>query len=113
VASGLTVAAVRRYTCGYTLPVGDSGCSASGTHMDTRGQCGDSGCSAGCTLIDTRGQWVTVAAVLRYTYGYTWPVWLQWLQCCDTHMDTRGQWVTVVAVLRYTFGYTWLVGDSG
>ena len=102
--------------------------------MDTRGQCGDSGCSAADTHMNTRGQWVTVAAVLvihiwihvasvvtvaavlRYTYGYTWSVGdsgcstgdkhgytclVRDSGCSagDTHMDTRGKWVTVVVVL--------------
>ena len=34
--------------------MGDSGCDAADTHMDTRGQCGDGGCSAGDTHMDTR-----------------------------------------------------------
>ena len=74
---------------------------------------------------------VTVAVVLRYTYGYTWQVCDSGYSACDTHrdtrclcvysgcsagdthMDTRGEWVTVAVVLRYTYEYTWRVGDSG
>ena len=42
---------------------------------------------------------MTVATVLRYTYGYTWPVGDSDCSTGDTHMDTRGQWVTVVVLL--------------
>ena len=49
--------------------------------------------------MDTRGQWVTVSAVLRYTYRYTWNVGDSDCSTGDTHVDTRGQWVTLAAVL--------------
>ena len=97
--------------------MGDSGCSAGDKHMDTRGQWGDSGCSPGDTHMDSRGQWgteaavlaihiwirvvsgVKVAAVLRYTCGYTWPMGDSGCSAGYTLMDTRGQWVTVAVVL--------------
>ena len=66
---------------------------------------GDSGCSNCDTHMDTRGQWVTVAVVLRYTYGYTWPVGDSACSAGDKHMDTRGQWVTVAAVMGI---YIWI-----
>ena len=71
---------------------------------------GDSGCSAGYTLIDTRGQWVTVTVVLRYTYGYKWPGGDSGCSAGYTFMDTRGQWVTVAVVLAI---HLWIHVASG
>ena len=71
---------------------------------------GDSGCSNGDTHMDTRGQLVTVAVVLCYTYGYTWPVGDSGCSAGDTHMDTRGQCVTVAAVMAI---HIWIQVVSG
>ena len=60
---------------------------------------GDSGCSTSDTHVDTRGQWVTVSAVLAIH------IWIhvasgdRGCSAADTHMDTGGRWVTVAAVL--------------
>ena len=81
--------------------------------MDTRDQFGISGCSAAIQMWMHVSSGVTVAAGLRYTYGYTWPVDDSGCSVADTHTDTRGQWVTLAAVLRYTYGNTWQSGDSG
>jgi len=63
VASGWQWLQCWRYTHGYTWPVGDSGCSAGVTHMDTR------------------GLWVTVAAVRAIHIWIHVAIGWQWLQC--------------------------------
>ena len=63
--------------------------------------------------MDTRGQWVTVAAVLRYTYVYTWPVGDSGCSAAIhiwIHVDSG---VTMAAGLRYTYRYTWTEVHSG
>ena len=60
---------------------------------------GDSDCSAAIHIRIHVASVVTVTAVLRYPYGYTWPVGDSGCSDGDTHMDTRGQWVTVAAML--------------